>query len=180
MKIIFLFTILVLCGCRKRENTLPETVLAIKETGQLITAEYTLSRIIKASDDKTWYKIGDRKILMSCEAYLKAGIDLQHIQETDFEAADSSITIKLPSAKIVTLSIPPDKIAVQYKEVDFFRDEFTAAEREALLAQAERQIRQLADSLGILKTAEQNAALYFQSLMKKSGFTTVSIRFKQL
>lgn len=35
-----------------------------------------IAKIIKASDDKTRYKIGDRKIIMTCKASLTAGIDL--------------------------------------------------------------------------------------------------------
>ena len=75
--VIFLFLLFTSCRQKEKEHDLPSTILAIQQTGKLATAEYTLTKIIRASDDQTWYKIGDRKILMSCEAHLKAGVDLQ-------------------------------------------------------------------------------------------------------
>ena len=164
-------------ACKKKEPDLSQTVLKIKELGELVTTQYTLSKIVKASDDKTWYKIGDRKIIMSCEANIKAGVDLQHITEKNVTVEDSTIALQLPAARIFSLSIPPDKIQVRYSSVDMLRDPFSAAEREQLLAQAELQIGQLADSLGILKTAEDNAVVYLQSLLQQSGFNKVTVSF---
>src|SRR3954463_12955976 len=84
--IILTTLILFLPSCKRKEKErdLPSTILAIQETGRLATAEYTLTKIIRASDDQTWYKVGDRKILMSCEAHLKAGVDLQRIHKDNF------------------------------------------------------------------------------------------------
>jgi len=149
----------------------------VKKTGQFVTAEYILSKIVKASDDKTWYKVGNRKILMSLEAHLKAGIDFQTINETNFVAEDSLLSVTLPHAKIFSLNIPPEKIKLEYQKIDFLRDDFSAAEREHLLAQAEVEIRKLADSLKILNTAEENAALFLEKLLKQSGYETVRISF---
>ena len=70
----------IACKQKEKEPSLPSTILAIQETGKLATAEYTLTKIIRASDDQTWYKVGDRKILMGCEAHLKAGVDFQHVR----------------------------------------------------------------------------------------------------
>ena len=150
----------------------------VKESGQLVTAEYTLSKIIKASDDKTWYKVGNRKILMSCEAAVKAGINLQQVTEKDMVIEKDSISVRLPHAQFFSLHLPPDKIRVQFQETDILRDPFSAAEREQLLAQAEVQVRQIVDSLGILKTAETNGALYLQRLLGYAGFEKVNITFR--
>ena len=67
--------LLLLAGC---SSSLPreEKVLAIKEMGALATTEYTITKIVKASDNQTWYKVGDRKILLSVEANIKAMIIL--------------------------------------------------------------------------------------------------------
>ncbi len=50
---------------------------------ELASVEYVVTRIIKASDNKTWFKLGERKILISCQATLTAGIDLSKITEKD-------------------------------------------------------------------------------------------------
>lgn len=150
----------------------------VKETGQLVTAEYTLSKIIKADDNKTWYKIGNRKLLMSCEALVKAGINLENLTEKNIQVMEDSISLTLPPPQFFSLNMPPDRIKVEYQEVDVLRDPFTAAERESLLAQAETQIRQTVDSLGILETAGTNGAVYLKTLLKAAGFDKVHIRYQ--
>ena len=176
-KISILFIVLLfLAGCRENKQ-LKQTILEVKKTGMLVTAEYTLGKIVKASDDKTWYKVGNRKILMSMEAQLKAGIDLQDITDKNLRQKDRALHVTLPHARIFSLSIPPEKIKMEYQEVDLLRDPFSAAEREQLLAQAEQQIRRLADSLRILQTAEENAALYFENLLQQSGYEKVVVSF---
>jgi hypothetical protein len=179
--LIFLTLILFLAACNKKgkERDLPSTILAIQETGRLATAEYTLTKIIRASDDQTWYKVGDRKILMSCEAHLKAGIDLQRLNKNNFEVADdSTISVTLPHAQLLSVDIPPNKIQLAYEDIGLWRDPFSAAEREQLLAQAERQIKGLAASLGILQTAEANAITYMQHLLQQAGYKQVSVTFE--
>jgi hypothetical protein len=180
---LIIFTTLILfftaCKRKEKERDLPSTILAIQETGRLATAEYTLTKIIRASDDQTWYKIGDRKILMSCEAHLKAGVDLQRINKDNFTVEnDSTISVTLPHAQLLSVDIPPNKIQVAYQDIGVLRDPFSAAEREQLLAQAERQIKGLAASLGILQTAETNAATYMQHLLQQTGYKQVNVTFE--
>jgi hypothetical protein len=176
---IALLLLLPACRRKEKERDLPSTILAIQQTGKLATAEYTLTKIIRASDDQTWYKIGDRKILMRCEAHLKAGIDLQRLNKSNFEVeGDSAITVVLPHAQLFSVAIPPDKIQVAYQDISLLRDPFSAAEREQLLAQAEQQIRKLAASLGILQTAETNAVTYMQHLLQQVGYKHVSVTFE--
>jgi hypothetical protein len=170
--------LLLAAGCASKKKA-SDVMMMVKETGQLVTAEYTLSKIIKANDNKTWYKVGDRKILMSCEAVVKAGVNLEALTEQSFYVEDDSVSMILPPAQFFSLAIPPDKIKVQYQEVDLLRDPFSAAEREGLLAQAEEQIRGTVDSLGILQTAQANAALYLEHLLGAAGFSKVHIRFQR-
>ena len=178
----FLLSVLLFgASCHKKEKgpDIGTTILSLKEGGELVTAEYTLSKVIRASDDQTWYKIGDRKILINCEAYLKAGIDLQNITRDNFsQEGDSVLRVTLPHAHFFSLSIPPDKIQVAYQEVGAFRDAFTAAEKEQLVSQAEPQIKQLVASLGILRKAEDNATIFIQHLFMQTGFRDVIVTYQ--
>ena len=171
------FFLILLAGCKSKTENRPNALMMVKETGQLLTAEYTLTKIIKANDNKTWYKVGNRKILMSCEAQVRAGVNLQNITVKNISVYADTISLVLPPSQFFSLNIPPEKIKVQYQEVDVLRDPFSAAEREGLLAQAEAQIRQVVDSLGILKTAEENATLYLQNLLQSAGYNKVHIQY---
>lgn len=178
-KTLFLLTFVLLFSCSREEKKEHNIVQSIQQSGKLVTAEYTLSKMVKASDNKTWYKIGDRRILISAEAIVKAGVDLQALGQDDVTIRDKVITLRLPAPQVFSVSIPPEKIRVMYQDVSFFRSQFSAAEREDLLRQAERQVRSVADSLGILQTAKKNAELFIRNLLQQGGFQTVTIEFEK-
>jgi transcription initiation factor TFIIIB Brf1 subunit/transcription initiation factor TFIIB len=80
--------------------------------------------------------------------------------------------------QLLSLNIPPESIKIHHLEVGVLRDEFSSSEREKMLAQAETQIRNISDSLGIMKTAQENASAFMMNLMKQNGYETVTINFK--
>ncbi|WP_207496536.1 DUF4230 domain-containing protein [Aridibaculum aurantiacum] len=162
-------------GCAKREAQQPNVVLAIQEMGDLATVEYTITKIIKANDNKTWYKPGDRKILMTAEAVIKAGVDLTSITENNIRVDGKNITLTLPPPKVVSISMPPEKIQLAYQEVGTFRSEYSTKERDALVTQAEQQIKKSIDSLGILNQARSNTATLMHNLLKQLGFENITI-----
>ena len=179
--IIFLFFFLVQPGCSsKKEPSKIQQVLGLQKMSDLATAEYVVTKIIKVNDDQTWYKVGDRKILMSCKASLVAGIDLSQLTEKDIDMDGNNITLTLPHAKLLYINIKPEDIKTAYQEVSLFRDKFSAAEKDALAAQAEKQIKESVDSLGILVTAETNATLFINRFLQKEGFKNIHINFSRL
>ncbi len=162
-------------SCNKeKEKT---EVLALKEMSELATVEYIVTKIVRAEDNKTWFKVGDRKILMSCEASIKAGIDFSQIGEEDVTIDGKSIMMVLPKAHLISMNIKPEDVRVEYIETGFFRDEFSTAERDALLVQGEKQIRSSVESLGVLGAAEANASLFISNYLKTLGFNRINIRF---
>jgi hypothetical protein len=173
---LFLLGTALFIGCSEKKSA-ADTVMQLKELSELATVEYTITKIIKASDDQTWYKIGDRKILMSCQATVKAGIDLSQLKAEDISISGDEITLTLPRATIQSLNIKPEDIRTEYQEVGLFRSDFTAAERNQLMAQGEAQIRKNMASTDILRTAESNASLFIGQFLRQLGFQKVDIRF---
>lgn len=163
-------------SCSTRQDP-ADKVLSIREMGDLATTEYTVTKIVKANDDKTWYKVGDRKILISVEAVLKSGIDLTQVKKEDIVIDGANITLRLPPPKLISINIPPEKIRLEYEEVGLFRNGFNNAERDALLSQAENQIRGSINELGILKTTENNTRQFLTRFLQQAGFEQVTIRF---
>ena len=176
-KLLLFFLLFNSCGHKK---TLPpeQQVLALKEMSDLATVEYTVTKIIKATDNKTWFKLGDRKILMSCQATLTAGIDLSKIKGKDITINGKTIELVLPHAKLISLNIKPEDIKTEYEDVTIFRSAFTSAERDALAAQGEANIRNSVNTLGILQTAEINATLVLNNFLRRLGYEKINIRFK--
>jgi Protein of unknown function (DUF4230) len=173
---LFLLATALILGCQEKKSAI-DTVMQLKELSELATVEYTISKIIKASDDQTWYKVGDRKILMSCQATVKAGIDLSQLKSEDISINGDEITLTLPRAAIQSLNIKPEDIRTEFQEVGLFRSDFTAAERNQLMAQGEAQIRKDIASTDILRTAESNASLFIGQFLRQMGYQQVDIRF---
>src|SRR4051812_29765484 len=111
---IFVIPLFFLIGCSKKEESDKKPgILSLKEMTDLATVEYTVTKVIKANDNKTWFKIGDRKILMSCEAHVKAGIDMSAINKNSFKIAGKNIEVTLPPPKIISISLPPEGIKTE-------------------------------------------------------------------
>jgi len=181
--VVALLAILVVaagCSRQREEKALQQEVLSISSMKQLGLVEYKVRKIIKADDQGEWYKIGDRKILLSCTAYLKAGIDLSSFSAEDIsvDRAAGKVTVTLPHATLLSLDIPASEIRQEFDQVTLLRSDFSAQERNELLRQGERQIRRSVPSLGILQKAEENARKFFSSAFEKLGFTTVEVVFK--
>ena len=170
-------------GCGGRavvEETVHREIEAITAMRQLSLVEYRVSKIIKADDEGQWYKIGERKILLSCTAYLKAGIDLATFGPDDvvIDWSGKRVSVTIPHATLLSLDIPTSEIREEYDHVTMLRHSFTAEERNALLRQGEKQIRDSVPSLGILEKADENARRFFESVFGKMGFETVDVSFR--
>lgn len=172
------YNITAFFGCAKKDKAEEKPgILTLREMSDLATVEYTVTKVIKASDNKTWFKLGDRKILMSCEAHIKAGIDMSAINENSFKITDKNIEVTLPQPKIISISLPAEGIKTEYEEVGIFRDKFKTQDRDALAAQAEQQIRNSVDSLGILNQAKVNTSMFVTNFLKRLGYENISINY---
>jgi hypothetical protein len=169
--------LLLAVSCQPNPEELKEKVLKIKDMSELGTVEYTVTKMIRASDDKTWYKFGSRKILFSCEARIKAGVDLSQVKPQDVKLEKDKLTLNLPKAKIIYITIAPDKIKEEYKDVSIVRSNFSNAEKDNLLVQGEKNIQEMVPSLGILETAEKNTRELLTSWLRQCDFKTVEITF---
>ncbi len=173
----FILLILLIAASCKRKHEQQHDIFSLKEMSDLATVEYTVTKIIKANDNKTWFKAGERKILMSCEAHIKAGIDMGSINRNNFRIDGKNISVQLPLPKVISISIPAEKIKVEYQEVGLFRDPYKAGERDQLAAQAETQIKNSIDSLGILQQAKANTSLFVSNFLKRLGYENINITY---
>lgn len=152
----------------------------MSDVAELGSVEYTVTKIVKASDDASWYKIGDRKILFNCTAYLKAGIDMSKFDgsKVQIDEEKKSVVLTLPKAELLAFNIPPEKAVLAYENVSIFRSNFTAADRNHLLQLGEKNIREDVPHLGILKDAEKNASDFFKALLGQLGFEMITVKFE--
>lgn len=177
-KLYSILCVLLLFGCAKKEPPRPSPALQLRSLGQLATTEYELAKVIRARDEGTWYKVGDRRMLITCRAIIKAGIDLSQVRDMDISSEGSSLTVTLPPPQILSFSLPPENIRVAYTDVGPLRDPFSQSETIAVLQQAEKQIRRQADSLQLLPQAAKNATLFIKQFFEQAGYTEVNVKFR--
>ncbi len=174
---ITLGSFLLFSSCKKVTPTSAETIVALQQMQELATVEYTVQKVVKASDDKTWYKYGDLKILITCEAKVKAGIDFSALDTRYVSISGKDISIQMPEAKIISVQLPPEKINVAYQETGFFRTRFSVAEQNELMKQAETQVVAQANKLGILKEAENNTRQWLTGYLRNLGYEKIDLQF---
>jgi hypothetical protein len=172
-----LFTLTVLFSCSNKKLKPADTVAMLQSIGELATVEFSITKVIKANDNHSWYKPGDRKILITCDAVVKAGINLEQITEKDVRRSGKTITIQLPPPKIISVNLPPENIRVAFEKTGLFRDPFTSEERNGLMVQAETQIKNAGAELGILEQSKINTQLLISRILRQAGFETVVLSF---
>lgn len=183
---LLVFLVILLTAC-SNDAVNVEDVFEIKKIGELSTTEYTVGKIIKLEDEfddenSEWYeyykKLGERKILISCKAKVKAGIDLNEIQESDIVIKGNTIEIKLPKAKITTFSMDPAQVRTEMESVTALRTKFSQEEKNDFLKQGEEQIREELIATGILEEAQENTAVFVEDFYKQLGFEKVIVKTK--
>ena len=178
-----LLPLLLLGACAHRpsmQQQLSERIQSMSRNAELCTVEYTVRKAVRARDEGEWFKIGNRRILFSCTAYIKAGIDLERLPLDKIVVDEStrSVSLVLPHATVLSINLPPEEIRLEYEDVTGFRQKFSDRERQALLKQGERDIVRDIPSLGILAEAEENALEFFRPMLEQMGFENVQIRFE--
>jgi len=168
-------TLLCSCGPTLQERT-DKKMQELTTMSELGTVEYTVAKVIKCSD-QIWYKVGDRKILFSCRAYLKAGIDMSQFKPENVLIDGKSITITLPQPQLLSMNMPAEEAKLAYQKTGALRCNFSAKERTLLLQQGEEAIREDVPNLGILEDAKKNAEMFFTALLKQLGYNTITIKF---
>jgi hypothetical protein len=163
-------------SCKPKLNlpTEDQIIQKLSNLSNLGTVEYTLSKIIQA-DDKQWYTIGPRKILMECKAYVKAGIDFNEIKILEINDSLKSIKLQIPSPNIILINIPPSSIKIIETNIGSFRSNFSNEEINAIQTQAEKDILNKIYELNILPEAKRNGKLFLLNLLKQLGFKHITI-----
>lgn len=179
ISIMLLSILFMSCQNDKSNSRLLQSSKELTQLTELGTVEYVVTKMIKADDNTDWYKIGDRKILFSCKAYLKAGIDMSRFGEKNIEinTVDSTITVTLPKPTLISFNMKPEDIQLVYEKKAITRFAFTNAERDVIMSQGEKSIKDDVPNIGILADAETSARDFLQAMLAQAKFKNITINF---
>ncbi|MBO4742001.1 MAG: DUF4230 domain-containing protein [Bacteroidales bacterium] len=178
--LLFLTLSLFVVSCRPSQDKLTQMrIRDLSEMAELGTVEYTVKKIVKA-DDFVWWKYGKRKIIFTCKAFIKAGIDMKEFSPGNVKADPESktVSIVLPKARILSFNMPPEDIFQDFSLITGLRAAFSPEEKQELLVLGEKDIRSDIPNMGILEDAEANARLFFTAMFSQIGYETVDVTFE--
>ena len=180
-------------GDYRSTDSLPMLITQIRKCSKLYTAEYRVHKIV-THDDVLRLKgsvlqrefniklpLGDRKIAIPIDAKLKAWIDFSQISERNIERQQGDhITIILPDPQVTMTSSKIDQQHVK-QYVALARANFSDAEMSAYEQQGRAAIINDIPNLGILETAQANAAKVLVPMLTEMGYEEhqVTVAFRK-
>lgn len=152
-------------------------ITELKNLNRLETASFTIEKIIDAQTASTGqiqeFLFGD-KLLLIAHGEVIAGIDLSKLQESDISIQEKNITIQLPAAEILVVSMDNTKTKVYDRRTGILSKGSKDLEAEARM-EAEQSIRQAACEGGILDEATENARRQLTTLFRTLSFEQITI-----
>ena len=187
--LILALALTVCCGCRQQRqeaeptvtDSLPTLVTQIQQCSRIYTTEYKIHKIV-THDDVIRLKgtllsqdfnfkmpLGDRKIAIPMDATLKAYIDMSNFSEKNVEREGDKIIITLPDPQVMMTSSKIDQKNIK-EYVGLVRSHFTDAEMTNYEQQGRAAIIESIPQLGIIPTAQENAARVLVPLITQMGY----------
>ena len=167
-------------------DTVPSLVMQIQKTSRLYTTEYHIHKIV-THDDVVRLKgnflskdfnielpLGERKIAIPMDATLKAYIDFADFSEKNIERHGDKITILLPDPKITLTSSKINQKEIK-EYVGLTRSHFTDKELTNYEQQGRKAILENVPSMGLVQTAQENAARVLVPMLTQMGYQEANI-----
>ena len=170
------------CTKQPEENAWQKSM---RQAAELGTVQYTVQKVV-SNNDESWKIFGDRKILFSFKAEIKAGIDMEKFDPQSVRVSENKrkgtkkISLELPQPKIFTYNIRPEDVNMLYSEVSLLRTEYSNKERDEIVAKGLWELKTDKELTAmILRDARLNAESFVEMLLRRNGFTNVEITFKE-
>ena len=167
-------------------DTVPLLITQVQKCAKLYTAVYRGHKIV-THDDVVRLKgtllkrdfdvkmpIGDRKVAIPIDAKLKAYIDFSSFSEENIERKGNKITIVLPDPQVTMTSSKIDQKNVK-EYVSLTRAHFSDAELANFQKQGREAIIADINKMGIIETAQANAAKVLVPMLVELGYDEADI-----
>ncbi len=162
-------------------DTLSILVTQIQQCSRIYTTAYKIHKVVThddvirlkgsflAQDFNIKMPLGDRKIAIPMDATLKGYIDMSNFSKKNVEREDGKIIITLPDPQVVMTSSKIDQKSIK-EYVGLVRSHFTDAEMTNYEQQGRAAIIESIPQLGMIPTAQENAARVLIPLITQMGY----------
>jgi hypothetical protein len=73
----------------------------------------------------------------------------------------------------------PDDVRLVYEKTAITRFPFSNAERDMVMAQGEKDIKNSVAEFGILTEAEANAKMFLEAFLSQAGYSVIDVKFSK-
>jgi Protein of unknown function (DUF4230) len=155
----------------------PTVIASIQRLARLESVVYTMDKVVEG--DRTNQYLPDiltgDKLLLIVHGQAVAGVDLSSIQASSVQIDGRSVTIAMPAAQLLSVSLDNSKTRVYSRITGLLVPADPNLESE-VREKAEAGLRQSALDSGILNTAEGNARATLTTLLHSLGFQQITFR----
>lgn len=155
----------------------PTVIASIQRLARLESVVYTMDKVVEGNRTSQYLPdilTGD-KLLMVVHGQAVAGVDLSQVQAGSVLIDGRSVTITVPPAQLLSVSLDNSKTRVYSRITGLLVPADPNLESE-VREKAEADLRQSALDSGILTTAEGNARATLTTLLHSLGFQQVNFR----
>lgn len=182
-RLLIISIALLLLSCHNKEEERALVVGKIQAASKLVTTEFTVDKIVYGTKVKkiAWLiKLNEARFLAYSQAKIKAGIDLTLLKPDDIKTSEQRIEIILPPIQVINFSYPPDhfKMDDEVSDTRKFLNEISLEDQEKFFQDAETDIRNSLQYMGIVKTTQQHTKTLLTGLLKSLGYKEIYISFK--
>ncbi len=182
LSILFLLSVFLFTSCGNRRGLV---VGKIQKASKLATTEFTIDKLVHGTKTKKifWFiKLNEARIIVYSQAIIKTGIDLKKLKKDDIkiDEDENSIEITLPPIEVINFSYPPDKFRIDsaLSDPDKFLNEINLYDQEKYFRDAEIDIRNNLEYIGIVETTQEKTRALLYGLLLNLGFEEIHIGFK--
>jgi Protein of unknown function (DUF4230) len=155
----------------------PTVIASIQRLARLESVVYTMDKVVEG--DRTNQYLPDiltgDKLLMVVHGQAVGGVDLSQVQASGVQIDGHSVTITMPAAQLLSVSLDNSKTRVYSRITGLLVPADPNLESE-VREKAEADLRQSALDSGILTTAEGNARATLTTLLRSLGFQQITFR----
>jgi len=171
---------LILFSCKKDQGFV---VGKIKKASRLATTEFIVDKVVFGVKKRKllWVvKLNEAKFVARSQAIIKAGIDLERLQENDVKIDGKKISLMLPAVEVINFSYPAEKFMKDTLiSDDAFMNRVTLADQEQYFQDAESDIRNSLKYMDIIPITEKKTARMLEVLLQSLGYEEIYIDFKK-
>lgn len=177
--ILSILVLFILSSCNNRRALV---VGKIQKASKLATAEFKVDKLVYGVKNKRilWvFKLNEAQFLAKSQAVIKAGINLEKIQQEDIKISGNSISIKLPPVEVINFSYPAESFQkVDILSNDAFSTKINLEDQEKFFRDAEIDIRNSLKYMGIVETTREKTRIMLEAMLQNLGYKEIYIDFK--